>query len=65
MELTCHADVVDFKPVRSFWDLTCDFWAENEGKKYKGNKQKGIGDDDNEDRGRIDCRRLMFFSSGV
>jgi hypothetical protein len=27
--LICDADVVGSKRFRYFWDLTCDFWAEN------------------------------------
>src|SRR5216117_116063 len=33
-ELTCHGVVVDWGLVRSFWGLTCDFWAENGKRKF-------------------------------
>jgi hypothetical protein len=29
MELKCQLDFLLFEGVRWFWDLTCDFWAEN------------------------------------
>jgi hypothetical protein len=28
-ETKVHVDVVDWELVSWFWDLTCDFWAEN------------------------------------
>jgi hypothetical protein len=31
-----------FEGVRWFWDLTCDFWAENAKNKCKDKKQKKI-----------------------
>jgi hypothetical protein len=33
---TCYADVSDLWWVRWFWDLICDFWAENAEEKHKG-----------------------------
>jgi hypothetical protein len=39
-ELKCQMHVVDLSRVMWFWDLTCDFWAENGKRKLRA---AGIG----------------------
>jgi hypothetical protein len=42
MELKCQLDLVLFVWFRWFWGLTCDFWAENGGRKIAGMEGKLI-----------------------
>jgi hypothetical protein len=55
VELIRQLDFLLFEAFRGFWDLTCEFWAENEENNCNGNKQKQIpcGDDNKkgEDQG--------------